>query len=562
MHMATAFVPNAEPSPPRRPGRLILRWLVRGAERWPFSFLFAIAVLSNVAASLFSIGYNYQLIVQYLDESQKAAFRRMVYGNNLVMFSICLTWIWLLFLPLARCRMDLRAGRPVAPERLRQCQRGLINLPFWQLCINFFGWLPGALVFPLGICLLSDRWQGTGIVWMGFGVSFVVSALMATVQTFFLMESFQLRFLYSDFFKSERPTEVVGVVRIPLRFRFFAYWFAVAVVPLIALLAVVLHPEAKNNHALAVEVIVLSVLNSAVLGAVTGRTLLSWLESQAAGTEEITKGNYHFRIEQKRPGDFGRLTDRFNDMAAALEQGRHMRETLGQFFDPEMFDEIMDGPELGGQVLEVTVLFADIRDFTRRSAGTAPEKVVALLNRFLSLAMASVKEQDGMVDKFLGDGILALFGAPRPHADHADLAVRAGCGLLTRLDALNRDLAVEGQTPLKVGIGIHTGPALVGSIGAIVPLPDGRQQTRREYTAIGETVNLAQRIEQLTKTCGGQMLLSEQTRIRLTQQIPLISAGPQHVPGCETPLVVYRLGMGEGDEDVDVITRSAFIARG
>jgi adenylate cyclase len=247
-------------------------------------------------------------------------------------------------------------------------------------------------------------------------------------------------------------------------------------------------------------------------------------------------------------------------MAAALEQGRHMRETLGQFFDPEMFDEIMDAPELGGQVLEVTVLFADIRDFTRRSAGEPPEKVVALLNRFLSLAMASVKEQDGMVDKFLGDGILALFGAPRPHADHADMAVRAACGLLKRLESLNRELIKEGQAPLKVGMGIHTGPALVGSIGAMVPLPDGRQQTRREYTAIGETVNLAQRIEQLTKTCGGPVLLSEQTRMRLTRQIPLISAGPQPVPGCETALVVYRIGMGE--EDVDARASGALLTRG
>jgi adenylate cyclase len=558
--MAPALVSDAEPPLSRLPGRVLRRWLVHGAERRPFCFLFAVAVLSNVAASLFSIGYNHQLIVRFLEPTQERAFWKVVVGNNAVMFSICLTCVGLLFWPLARCRIDLRAGRPVEPARLQKCQRLLIHLPVWQLCVNFFGWLPGAIVFPLGICLLSGTWRETGAIWMGFGVSFVVSAMLATVQTFFLMEAFELRFLYGDFFKEDRPTEIEGAMRIPLRFRFFAYWFAVAVVPLVALLAVVLHPEAKNNHALAVEVMVLSVLNSAVLGAVTGRTLLSWLDTQAAGTEEITKGNYHFRIEQKRPGDFGKLTDRFNDMAAALEQGRHMRETLGQFFDPEMFDEIMDAPELGGQVREVTVLFADIRDFTRRSAGEAPEKVVALLNRFLSLAMASVKEHEGLVDKFLGDGLLALFGAPRLHADHADLAVRAACGLLTRLDALNRELVSEGQAPLRVGIGIHTGPALVGSIGAMVPLPDGRQQTRREYTAIGETVNLAQRIEQLTKTCGGPILLSDQTRMRLTQPVPLESAGPQPVPGCATPVVVFRIGVREGNGNLT--PSGAYVARG
>jgi adenylate cyclase len=152
-----------------------------------------------------------------------------------------------------------------------------------------------------------------------------------------------------------------------------------------------------------------------------------------------------------------------------------------------------------------------------------------------------------LVDKFLGDGILALFGAPRPREDHADLAVRAACGLLTRLNTLNRELAAEGQAPLKVGIGIHTGPALVGSIGAMVALPDGRQQTRREYTAIGETVNLAQRIEQLTKTCGGPVLLSEQTRLCLARPVPLKSAGPQLVPGCSTPLLVHCIAIRDGE---------------
>jgi class 3 adenylate cyclase len=504
--------------------------------------LFVVAVFSNLAASLFQIGYNHELIVRpLLDERQTAAFKQLVLGNNLVMFTICLTWAAWLFLPLSRCRRDLLAGKTVEPDRLRACQRRLINLPVWQLAINLFGWLPGMVVFPLGICVLSGSTHNAESIWLEFGISFAVAALLATVQTFFLMESFELRFLYRDFFQDDRPTEVTGVLRIPLRFRFFGYWFAVAVVPIVALLAVGVHSNAADNQLLAILVTIIGVLNSAVLGAVTGRTLLGWVEQQEVATEQITRGNFHYRIEQKRPGDFGRLTDRFNDMAAALERGQRQRETYGQFFDPEIFDEILDAPSLGGKVSEVTVLFADIRSFTTRSAGEAPEKVVALLNRFLSLAMAAVKEQGGLVDKFLGDGILALFGTPRPQHDHADRAVRAARGLLARLDALNQELAAASQEPLRVGIGIHTGPALVGSIGAKVSLPDGRQQTRREFTAIGETVNLAQRVEQLTKTCGGPILLSDQTRDRLVCPISLQSIDPQCVPGASAPLVVHRV---------------------
>jgi adenylate cyclase len=453
--MSSPFVPRLDGgrrSGRERPNRRLLTYV---AGRWPFTFLFGLAVLSNIAASLFSIGYNYQLIVRSLSDEQKSAFGTMVFGNNVVMFTICLTMVGYLFWPLARCRADLLAGLPVDRSRLVRCQRSLINLPFWQLCINFFGWLPGGVVFPLGICLLSNQWSGTTAVWLGFAVSFFVSALLATVQTFFLMEAFELRFLYGDFFQEDRPTEVSGVVRIPLRFRFLAYWFAVAVVPLIALLAVVVHPNAKDYPALPWEVTLICFVNSAVLGAVTGRTFLSWLKTQAVATEQITKGNYQYRIQDKRPGDFGRLTDRFNDMASALDEAQHMRDTFGQIVGPKVRDEILKRPVLGGEVQEVTVLFADIRGFTSRSAGAAPETVVALLNRFLSLAIAVVEERDGLVNKFLGDGFMALFNAPLRRADHADLAVSAARGLIasiknSRRRANRRFMSAWASTPARL----------------------------------------------------------------------------------------------------------------
>ena len=125
--------------------------------------------------------------------------------------------------------------------------------------------------------------------------------------------------------------------------------------------------------------------------------------------------------------------------------------------------------QLGGTVQEITVMFADIRGFTPRSADKAPEEVVELLNRFLSLAVQAVEANGGWVNKFLGDGFMALFGTPLPRDDHADAAVAAGGDLLRRLTGLNEDLARQGEAPLKIGIGIHTGQALVGCIGARYP---------------------------------------------------------------------------------------------
>jgi adenylate cyclase len=199
---------------------------------------------------------------------------------------------------------------------------------------------------------------------------------------------------------------------------------------------------------------------------------------------------------------------------------------------------------LAGDVQEITVLFADIRGFTRRSAGQAPERVVELLNRFFTLAVRAVEERGGHVNKFLGDGIMALFGAARPRPDHADLAILSAQDLLERLEGFNQELAVLQQPPLVLGIGIHTGTAVVGCIGATLETSDGRQKVRKEFTAIGETVNLCQRIEQLTKTCGGPILLSEKTRLHLRLQVPLIELGPQLLPGCDEKLAIYKASCG------------------
>jgi adenylate cyclase len=122
--------------------------------------------------------------------------------------------------------------------------------------------------------------------------------------------------------------------------------------------------------------------------------------------------------------------------------------------------------------------------------------------------------------------------------------VAAALELWERLERLNADLAKQGEAPLAVGVGIHTGPALVGCVGARLVLGGGGERMRREYTAIGETVNLCQRLEQLTKQCGGPILLSEATRRRLRRPAALAEVGPQAVPGFAETIVVYRVQPG------------------
>jgi adenylate cyclase len=524
-------------------------------RRHPLVAFFVLAVLSNAAGSVFSILYNKWLIVQhYLEpnERQVEAFWHTVLVYNLVAYPICVALIVALLWPLARCRRQLLGGGPVDPELLARCQRRLVNLPALQVCINFLGWIPGAVVFPLGIRLLG-RGEISGAIWWQFAVSFLVSALLTTVQTYFLVEAFLFKYVYPDYFRDARPAAIEGgVFRITFRQRMILYWVAVALVPLTALLVVELnatpqlakeHPEWLDDlRRLALGVTVVGVVSSAVIGAITGRTLLSWLKAHAAATDQLAAGNFDFRIDEKRPGEFGRLTDRFNDMAAQLGRARQERDTFGQMVGPEVRDELHRYPGLGGEVEQVTVMFIDIRGFTRRSAGEPPERVVGLLNRFFTLSYQAIEQrQGGLVNKLLGDGLMALFGVPRFREDHADRAVAAALDLLNELGRLNDELKRDGEAPLVVGIGIHTGPALVGCVGATLGGGGGRPRTRKEFTAIGETVNLAQRIEQLTKCCGGPVLLSDATRQQLHAAPATECLGRQEVSGCPGGMVVHRV---------------------
>ena len=243
------------------------------------------------------------------------------------------------------------------------------------------------------------------------------------------------------------------------------------------------------------------------------------------------------------PDEWGSLTNHFNDMAGALGRAEHLRETFGQFVSPEVRDQIVEHiPGLEVVVQDITVLFADIRGFTKRCSHETPERVRMLLNKFFTLAVDVIEDRGGLVNKFLGDGVMAFFGATSVRQDHPDLAVTCALNMLKRLHVLNEELGARGEAPLAVGIGIHTGPALVGCFGANIVASNGQERLRREFTAIGETVNLGQRLEQLTKALGGPVIIGQKTRERLTGQPDLECLGSHHLPGSNDVMVVYRVG--------------------
>jgi adenylate cyclase len=237
-------------------------------------------------------------------------------------------------------------------------------------------------------------------------------------------------------------------------------------------------------------------------------------------------------------GAAGYLVGRVRALVTAVTREEQQRARLRRYFSPAVAERLTsqaaDGSPRdtgGAQGHELTVLFADIRDFTALAGHLTPAALVEMLNEYHGAMVEEVFRHGGTLDKFIGDGIMSYFGAPLPDRDHALHAVECALGMLATLERLNERRRARGEPALRIGIGLHTGPAVVGDIGS----PDHRL----EFTAIGDTVNVASRIEGLTKTAGVPLLISAATRQQAGERYHYRAMTPLPVRGKSEPVTTY-----------------------
>jgi adenylate cyclase len=254
-----------------------------------------------------------------------------------------------------------------------------------------------------------------------------------------------------------------------------------------------------------------TVLLGLVVAALITERLTQPVRSLASAIRDVQKGNLNVQLPVRSTDEVGALTDSFNFFVQELRAKEQIKQTFGKYIDPRILDRVLLQPgatSVASGRQRMTILFADLVGFTSLSERLTGSLMVTLLNRHFGLQALAIQEHQGVVDKFIGDSVMAFWGPPFTRAeDHALLACRAAWGQLAALDVLRRELPEltglrKGAPAIDLGVGICTGEVVVGNIGS---------ENIRSYTVIGDTVNLAARVERANRIYGTKILLSETT---------------------------------------------------
>ena len=494
------------------------------------------SLLPNIVGSIFNIWYNLTNIKPLLTEDQTTRFLTVVSYYNALVYPVLVTGVVLWLWSVRTTRAKLVQGLPVDAGELKRSQQKVINLPWSFAMIGCIGWFCCIPVFLYVMNSSSEPLHPH--VRVHLPISFTIAGLIAVTQSLFVAEWCAVRLLYPTFFPDGGAAKTEGAYTLGLVGKGLIWAVAVVVCPVVSLLMLLVAPTEMIEFEwfawFAAAVSAVSILFGLISAFAIWRLVTEPVDHLRKAAQRVGAGDLAARVDITRSDDFGPLIDEFNLMVSGLNEKQLIQETFGRHVGVQAAREIMaQGGELTGREKVISVMFVDLRNYTARSSNLEPAAVVTMLNLFMSEMVGIVESNNGMINKFLGDGFMALFGAAQATDRHADDAVQAGREMLIQMESVNRKLVLSAGDPeLAIGIGIHTGPAIVGSIGS---------ESRREYTAIGDTVNVASRIESLTKQLKTSLLFTNSTRDMLVGEHRMKEFLPQHVKGKTEPVQIFSV---------------------
>ena len=299
--------------------------------------------------------------------------------------------------------------------------------------------------------------------------------------------------------------------------------------------------HALNIASRKVQVTIISISAIFLLIGIIGSILFAGfitrpVENLAKGVKSVTSGNFDIQIKKISSDEIGMLTTAFNEMTKSLKEKKLIKEAFRRYVSHQVAEQIFQNPEkylssLKGERRMVAILFADIRGFTPLAESMEPEEVVKILNKYLTYMTEAVFEFQGTLDKFIGDCVMAVYGAPLFLRNPTEMAVRTAIKIQKDIQVLNDERVLNGKNPIEIGIGINTGEAVVGNIGS--------EQRRLDYTVIGDNVNLASRLQTVANSMGVKILISRKAYLDVKNIVVAQEIPPIKVKGKKEPVEAF-----------------------
>lgn len=398
-------------------------------------------------------------------------------------------------------------------------ERRAISGPLSFAAVGFLSWLASIVFFPAMTVVHFGRWSAD--LMSQHVLSPMVNGFLAATVSYLLIDWVFRRRVIPRVFPRGRLADVDGALALGVRGRMLVFLTAVGFVPLFTLLGLVqaagdrlrtgqsaADVMAQLGHASQVTFAFYIVLGT-VLTLLMAATINRSVRTMVQALRRVRANDLDVHVAVTSSDEVGVLEDGVNAMVETLREKERILATFGRVVEPTVRDRLLAGTmESGGELRRATVLFCDLVGFSRMAEHTPPRDVVATLNEFYTAMTAWVRECGGFVDKFVGDGMLVVFGLLSEgeradgEAHAAAAATRCALGMRERVTALNQTRAAQGRPPLAVKVGVHSGELVAGTIGAV---------DRHEYTVIGDTVNVAARLQQLCAEAGRDVLVSAAT---------------------------------------------------
>ena len=386
------------------------------------------------------------------------------------------------------------------PEAVR---REVLNFPMMVTVTSLAMWVLAGLFFGL--------WASKSVRSL-IGISLVGGAFTSAL-VFFAVDWFW-RKIIPAFFPDGR-VRAIPAFRLTVFTRLLVVFLLSSIYPVGLIVALSLdrarqiisavNPEAilQNMFIIQMFLLAISIISSTLMAFFASRTVIGPLEELEKAMARVQQNDLNVRAPVLSNDEVGNLAEHFNEMVAGLRRGELLRNLLNLYVSPEVARQALEhGASLGGQLVQCSVLFSDIRSFTTLSEQLDPGDLIALLNRYMSQMVNVIVSHGGMVNKFGGDSLLAVFGTPlNPSPNHAVSAIQAALGMRVALSEFNRWQAAAGGSQLQCGIAVATGVVVAGNVGG---------KERIEYTVIGDTVNLAARLQAMSKELHHDILLNEE----------------------------------------------------